>query len=113
MALHTTFYEDAARLVRIGRVQQTVTAAQFTIAVGFDPKYVRGSNVSERVDIEWFNGMSQNTALKTVAAGTRTQITALGVISSDRVVSFGLDTDLLPTPNASTDGNLIEFIVIG
>lgn len=40
--------------------------------VGFNPRYVRFDNITDRVSAEWHRGMAANSALKTAAAGTRT-----------------------------------------
>jgi hypothetical protein len=44
------------------------------ITIGFKPRYVCVDNVTDRIKIEWYQGMSEttNTCVKTAAAGTRT-----------------------------------------
>lgn len=44
------------------------------ITIGFKPRYVCVDNVTDRIKIEWYAGMSEttNTCVKTAAAGTRT-----------------------------------------
>ena len=44
------------------------------ITIGFKPRYVRVDNVTDRILIEWYQGMSEttDTCIKTAAAGTRT-----------------------------------------
>lgn len=50
-----------------------IVATDYTVFnVGFNPRYVRFENITDRVGIEWFKGMAANSCLKTVAAGTRT-----------------------------------------
>ena len=59
-----------------------ITAADSTlVSLGFTPKYVVWENVTDRVKIEWYEGMAANTSIKTVAAGTRTLETANGGIT--------------------------------
>lgn len=56
-----------------------ITAADSTrVLTGFKPRYVRWVNLTDRVEVEWFEGMDANTCLKTVAAGTRTLETSGG-----------------------------------
>lgn len=60
----------------VGRITFPATAIvaldHVTVTVGFTPRYVQWSNVTSRVQIEWFEGMAAETCVKTAAAGTRT-----------------------------------------
>lgn len=50
-----------------------ITATDYiTVAVGFIPKYIKWDNVTDRILNEWYDGMAQDSAVNTVAAGTRT-----------------------------------------
>lgn len=50
-----------------------ITAADYiNIPVGFIPKYICFDNVTDRTKVEWYDGMAQDSCVKTVAAGTRT-----------------------------------------
>lgn len=50
-----------------------ITAADYiSISVGFVPKYFVFSNDTDRIMVEWRDGMAQDSCIKTVAAGTRT-----------------------------------------
>jgi hypothetical protein len=71
----------AGRIVYDGTA---ITAADTTrVVVGFKPRYVRFVNLTDRVQVEWFEGMAANTSLKTAAAGTRTLETTNGGITVD------------------------------
>jgi hypothetical protein len=60
----------------------SITAADsVVITVGFKPRRVRWVNLTDRVEIEWFEGMTANNCLKTVANGTRTLETTNGGIT--------------------------------
>ena len=62
----------------------TIVAADSTrVFTGFKPRYVRWENATDRIRVEWFEGMAANTSLKTAAAGTRTLETTNGVITGD------------------------------
>lgn len=62
----------------------TITAADSTrIVTGFKPRYVRWVNLTDSVEVEWFEGMTANTCMKTAAAGTRTLETTNGGITVD------------------------------
>lgn len=50
-----------------------ITATDYiSINVGFVPKYFRFDNVTDRTLGEWYDGMAQDSCVKTAAAGTRT-----------------------------------------
>lgn len=62
-----------------------ITAADSTrVECGFQPRYVRWENATDRTSIEWFEGMAANTCIKTIAAGTRTLETTNGGITVDK-----------------------------
>lgn len=61
-----------------------ITATDHTrVVTGFKPRYVRWVNVTDRVEVEWFEGMDANTCIKTAANGTRTLETTNGGITVD------------------------------
>ena len=70
---------------KVGRIvfdATAITAADsVVVSLGFTPKYVCWENVTDRVKIEWYEGMAANTSIKTVAAGTRTLETTNGGIT--------------------------------
>lgn len=81
MARNTTYTLTTNRCVTDGVAQQgkvafdgtAITAADYVeIACGFKPVYVRWENATDRVSVEYFQGMADNSAIKTAAAGTRT-----------------------------------------
>lgn len=50
-----------------------ITAADYVeIPVGFKPKYVQFVNATDRITVEHYAGMADDTCVKTAAAGTRT-----------------------------------------
>lgn len=49
-----------------------ITAADYIeIDVGFKPRFVRFENATDRISVEAFEGMADDTCIKTAAAGTR------------------------------------------
>lgn len=85
---------DGISNVAVGRYITSSTAAAFDLTVGFTPRYVKIVNVTSGDMMEWFEGMAAASAQKTVAAGTRSLITSLGVTVTGGVVTVGLDTDV-------------------
>jgi hypothetical protein len=50
-----------------------ITATDYVeIVVGFKPKYVMWTNVTDRTSGEFYEGMAANSCIKTAAAGTAT-----------------------------------------
>lgn len=64
----------------------SLTATEYIrVTTGFKPRYVRWENATDRIMIEWFEGMADNTCIKTAAAGTRTLETTNGGITVDAI----------------------------
>lgn len=60
----------------------SITAAdELLVEVGFTPKYIEFVNLTDRIKVEWYEGMAANTCLKTAAAGTGTLETTNGGIT--------------------------------
>jgi hypothetical protein len=82
------------RNVAVGSYLTDATAAAITIECGFKPRYVRVQNETSLDGVEWFEGMTDAHGIKTVAAGTRTAITSLGITPAANGFTIGLDTDV-------------------
>lgn len=94
MAVTSTQSNHHVRNMAVGRYLDTGTAAAFTISLGFQPRYVKVSNVTSGDQEEWFEGMASPSARKQVAAGTATIITTNGITVSASGFTVGLDTDI-------------------
>ena len=96
MAVTSTQSKNPASVsqVAIGAYLDTGTAAAIKITIGFRPRYVLVLNENDRDGYEWFEGMADAEAFKTVAAGTRTMITTLGITPADDGFTIGLDLDV-------------------
>lgn len=80
-----------------------ITASSYlAINVGFTPKYVRFENATDRIMVEWFEGMAEDTCIKTAAAGTRTLETTNKGISLATLSS---------TTEAGTDANARTVLI--
>lgn len=64
----------------------SITTTDYTrVEVGFKPTYISFLNFTDRVGLEWQEGMTASQNLRTVAAGTRTpDTTANGVVVDDK-----------------------------
>lgn len=91
-------YMDGMAKVASGSIvfdATAITAADYiNITVGFVPKYFCFSNDTDRIMVEWREGMAQDSCIKTAAAGTRTlEVTGgnhgviVGVKSSDTALT--------------------------
>lgn len=78
---------EEVRNFAVGKAVYDATAIVATdhtrVLTGFQPKKVVWWNATDRVKLEWFEGMAANTALKTAAAGTQTLEVANGGITVD------------------------------
>lgn len=79
----------------------TGTGAAINIQCGFTPKAVQVINITSRDGLDWSDSMTDGHALKTVAVGTRTAITSLGItpyagtLAGDSAgFTIGADTDV-------------------
>lgn len=94
MAVTSTQTDHQVRNKTVGRYLTSDTAAAITITTGFKPRVVRVYNVTSGDMMEWFEGMTAAHAVKTVAAGTRSILTSLGITVSESGFIIGLDTDV-------------------
>ena len=79
---------ELTRLTTISHLDDAGSPAAASYTVGFQPRYVRVENATDRVANEWFEGMTSAHAVRTVAAGTRTLETSGGVTVSVNTIGF-------------------------
>ncbi len=77
-----------------GRYLDTGTVAAYVFTLGFQPRYVKAVNLTDRNSMEWFEGMAAASQLHQVAAGTLTLVTTNGITVSASGFTLGLDTDV-------------------
>jgi stage V sporulation protein SpoVS len=85
MALTVNTQTQAGGVVNqsVGQVTTDAGAAADTaITLGFVPRYVQWVDRTNRITLEWFEGMAANSAIRTVAAGTRTLDVSAGITVS-------------------------------
>jgi hypothetical protein len=68
-------------------------AVAVTLTLGFQPRYFRVVNITDRISYEWFEGMTNPGALKQVAAGTGTLETTEAPTVSARAPHQGSGDD--------------------
>lgn len=84
--------------IAVGRYITTGTAAAFTITTGFRPRYVRVQNLAATgARLEFYEGMTDDTAWKTVVAGDQSLSASLGITDNANGFTVGLDTDAVVT----------------
>lgn len=76
-----------------------VAADYVTINVGFTPKYFIWDNVTDRIKNEWYDGMATDSAINTLAAGTR----ALSVTGGTKGIVVGTGA-LTSAPSGTVPG---------
>ena len=73
LTTNTISQDDGVSDMAVGQVVTDAgAAADTTFNVGFVPRYIMFLNRTDRIRLEWFEGMAANTAIRTVAAGTVT-----------------------------------------
>ncbi len=77
--------------VIVGAVTGTGALLNVTARIGFRPRKVTVQNRTSRLMLEWHESQPDDSAYKTVAAGTRTVITADAIIPLAKGFSIGTD----------------------
>lgn len=63
-----------------------ITTTEYTrVECGFQPRYLVFENASDRIKVEWQEGMTSSQSILTVAAGTRTLDTTASAVVVDKV----------------------------
>lgn len=75
----------------------TGTVAARAFVVGFKPTYVKVVNETDRIEMEWYEGMADSEGLIRVAAGTGTLVTSNGIIPAADGFTLGLETTVYIT----------------
>lgn len=86
-----------------GSFQDTGTILATAINLGFVPRYVRLENLTDGDGWEWFEGMAADSALRTVAAGTKSLITS-SAISTGTLETTTAGVYQVMSPTTSTVG---------
>lgn len=90
----TTKPPRALAQVATGRYLDTGTVAAYKFTLGFKPRYVRVQNLAATgARLEWYEGMDDASAWKSVTAGDGSLITSLGITVAADGFTMGLDTD--------------------
>jgi hypothetical protein len=82
MAYSTNTVSQSSGVVNKGMarlVADAVAAVDQVHNFGFVPRYVKFVNITDRITLEWYEGMAANSAIRTVAAGTQTLDVASGI----------------------------------
>ena len=99
MALASTQHYSSVKNFARGSRTGVRTAANFTITLGFAPKYIKVVNLTDRVAAEWNVDGDSSKQLLTIADGTRTYEASGIALSADgngfvvTVATKGLETD--------------------
>lgn len=98
MALTTsTVSHHQVRNQSLGQVTTDAgAAADTTFTVGYAPRIVRFINLTDRITLEWYEGMAADSAIQTVAAGTRTLITTAGITANATLNGFSVKAASIP-----------------
>lgn len=89
----------------VGRVTTDAgAAADTTFNCGFVPRYIEWVDNTNRITLQWYEGMASNSAIRTVAAGTRTLDVASGITpgttAAGTATSFTIKAADIPVSSA-------------
>jgi hypothetical protein len=100
MALaETKFTDGSVKNSSSGSRTGSRVAADFTVVLGFSPRRIKVSNLTDRVSAEWHAESPAGTQLLTIADGTKTYVdTGIALVSAGNgftvdVSVVGLETD--------------------
>lgn len=79
---------ETTRLATINHFDDAAFPDAASYRLGFKPRYVRVDNVTDRIMLEWYEGMTSTHAVKTLAVGTRSLETSGGVTVSGDTIGF-------------------------
>lgn len=82
--------DEFVHMTTISHLDDAGSPAAASYTVGYVPRYVRVENATDRISLEWFEGMTTAHAVKTAAAGTRTLETSGGVDVSGGTIGFAV-----------------------
>lgn len=83
-----THAQEKTRLATASHFDDAAAPAAAAIKVGFKPRYVRVDNVTDRILLEFYEGMTSGHAVQTLAAGTRALLTAAGITVVGDTIGF-------------------------
>lgn len=75
--------------------------------IGFRPKVVRITNLTQLATAVWYEGMADASAFLAVTVGTKSLITSAGI--TQRATGFSIGTNA----NLNTAGDIIHYECIG
>jgi hypothetical protein len=105
--------------VQMGSRTGTRSAADFTITLGFKPKYLRVINLEDRIEAEWFGDANLDStssnlyALKTIADGTRSYEDVGFTVYKTEGASGRQFTVTVATAGLETDDDDVAWIAMG
>lgn len=79
---------EKTRLTTVSYLDDAASPATPALKLGFKPRYIKIDNVTDRIALEWYEGMASGTAVKTLAAGTRSLEASGGVTVAGDSVGF-------------------------
>lgn len=94
MAITSTQSQHQVRNMAVGRHINSSAEAAFTVVCGFVPRYVKMVNVTDRIEGEWFEGMTADYMIKTIANGTRSHEISNGITLTDEGFTMAADSSV-------------------
>jgi hypothetical protein len=70
---------ESMKMASGSHLDDAASPAALSVSPGFNPRYIRIENETDRIAFEWFYGMTSTYMVKTIANGTRSLETSAGV----------------------------------
>lgn len=84
----TTRAQEITKMTSGSHFDDAGSPAAASINLGYQPRYIRVDNVTDRTCWEWYEGMTSAHSVQQVAAGTTTLLTSGGITVADSVIGF-------------------------
>ena len=103
----TTAASDTITHPSSGNTIMSLASGVLTLVFGFIPRKFRVTNVTSRIQAEWFAPMASGTSLDTAAAGTRTLNTSAPFTISQRTGAGGSSTQAGGSADTTAGGVVV------
>ena len=95
MAITSTKTNDCGPVQKaVGRHLNSTAEAAFTVVCGFKPRYVKVVNVTDRIEGEFYEGMTNDYMIKTDADGLRTHESSNGITITENGFTMAADSSV-------------------
>lgn len=81
---------ETTRLTTVAHFDDAAAPAAASYKLGYRPRYISVVNATDRIKLEWSEGMASATSINTTATGAATLITSGGITVSGDTIGFAV-----------------------